>query len=195
MTGVSMQVGANFGNIQANTSYVRRGDAKNGERFGNELGTQSQNQGGANDENLKARNLEQNTQNAQKDSMRLDSVNTPAHATQESATEKLEALEGHPNRVTYGLKVIELMSDQEYQAFLWASEGMSEAEKIMMAQSLYRFTSFYQGKPQEMPSDMQTRNAQKAFGVDPSIMDDFMQRYKNAYEKILYDSALNSHLA
>lgn len=182
-----MQVGANFGNMQVNTSYVRQGDAKNGEKFGHELGSQSQNQGGANNENLKARNLEQNVQ---KDSMRLDSVNTPAHATQESTSEKLETLEEHPNRVTYGLKVIELMSDQEYQAFLWASEGMSEAEKIMMAQSLYRFTSFYQGKPQEMPSDVQTRNAQKAFGVDPSIMDDFVQRYKNAYEKILYDSAL-----
>lgn len=183
-----MQVGANFGTIQ--TNYVRR-DTKGGEKFENELGAESQNAQDKNTQDLgQIANLSQNAQSHE--ARRTEDVQTENSAQDSRA---LETLEGNANRITYGLRVIELMSDQEYQAFLWASEGMSEAEKIMMAQSLYRFTPFYQGKTQEAPSDMQTKNAQKAFGVAPSMVEDFIQRYKNAYEKVLYDSVLNQHLA
>ncbi|MCX2716126.1 hypothetical protein OQH61_00020 [Helicobacter sp. MIT 21-1697] len=101
---------------------------------------------------------------------------------------KFKEIEGNKNRITYGLKVIELMSDEEYRAFLWATEGMSESEKMLFAQSLYRFTAFYQGKEnkdKQSEVDMQKINAQKAFGVEHSIMQDFIQRYKNAYERVL----------
>lgn len=101
---------------------------------------------------------------------------------------KLKDIEGNKNRITYGLKVIELMSDEEYRAFLWATEGMSETEKMLLAQSLYRFTAFYQGKEDkhsESTPDIHKINAQKAFGVEHSMVQDFIQRYKNAYEKVL----------
>ena len=80
------------------------------------------------------------------------------------------------------------MSDEEYRAFLWATEGMSETEKMLLAQSLYRFTAFYQGKEDkhsESTPDIHKINAQKAFGVEHSMVQDFIQRYKNAYEKVL----------
>lgn len=91
------------------------------------------------------------------------------------------------NRITYGLKVIELMSDKEYQAFLWATQDLSESEKILMAQSLYRFTAFYQGKKdntQNQEIDIDKQNAHRAFGVEQSMIENFIQRYKNAYEKL-----------
>lgn len=102
---------------------------------------------------------------------------------------KMEDLQGHKNRITYGLKVLELMSDEEYKAFLWASEGMSEMEKMLMAQSLYRFTEFYQGKDsknmEQSGSNTQKIQAQRAFGVEQKNIDDFINRYKNAYDKVL----------
>ncbi len=102
---------------------------------------------------------------------------------------KMEDLEGHKNRITYGLKVLELMSDEEYKAFLWASEGMSEMEKMLMAQSLYRFTEFYQGRDsknmEQNGLDNQKIQAQRAFGVEQKNIDDFINRYKNAYDKVL----------
>lgn len=107
----------------------------------------------------------------------------------EPNAQKIENLEGHKNRITYGLKVLELMSDEEYKAFLWASEGMSEMEKMLMAQSLYRFTEFYQGKDskntEQMGLDNQKIQAQRAFGVEQKNIDDFINRYKNAYDKVL----------
>ncbi|WP_295698936.1 hypothetical protein [Helicobacter mastomyrinus] len=100
---------------------------------------------------------------------------------------KIQDLDGNTNRITYGLKVIELMSDAEYQAFLWATQDLSESEKILMAQSLYRFTAFYQGKDskQQENIDIHKLNAQRAFGVEHSMIDDFIQRYKNAYDKFM----------
>ena len=97
-------------------------------------------------------------------------------------------LEEHKDRITYGLKVLELMSEEEYQAFLWATQDLSESEKILMAQSLYRFTSFYQGKNFEQgnkETDIQKLNAHRAFGVEHSMMEDFIQRYKNAYSRLM----------
>lgn len=91
------------------------------------------------------------------------------------------------NRITYGLKVLELMSDEEYQAFLWATQDLSESEKILLAQSLYRFTTFYQGKLKHTHEISRDKlNAHRAFGVEQSMIDDFIQRYKNAYDKLLH---------
>ncbi|MDL0079771.1 hypothetical protein [Helicobacter zhangjianzhongii] len=46
-------------------------------------------------------------------------------------------------RETFGLEILEKMSDKEYQVFLRASEGMSEVEKMAAAQTLYIFTESY----------------------------------------------------
>ena len=56
-----------------------------------------------------------------------------------------------------------------------------------MAQSLYRFTAFYQGKDSadDTQLDVQKLNAHKAFGVEHSMIEDFIQRYKNAYGKLM----------
>ncbi len=83
------------------------------------------------------------------------------------------------------------MSEEEYQAFLWATQDLSESEKILMAQSLYRFTAFYQGKDLSQRTQNQEEidadklNAHRAFGVESSMIDNFIQRYKNAYNKLL----------
>ena len=152
-------------------------------------------------------------ENAQKsDNTKLSSESTRAQASAKelqaalertAETESVEKIESkkeasselaHPTRITYGLRVLELMSDEEYQAFLWASEGMSEVEKMRMAQGLYRFTEFYQGKNQQesSPIDIQKLNAQKAFGVEETMMQNFINRYKNAYDRLLETQHLQS---
>lgn len=83
------------------------------------------------------------------------------------------------SRQTYGLLVLELMSDPEYQAFQRATAGMSESDKIIAAQSLYSLTSFYGGKLQEKHDDKVHQNSLKAY---PSAHNqDFINRYKNAF--------------
>ncbi len=82
------------------------------------------------------------------------------------------------SRQTYGLLVLELMSDPEYQAFQRATAGMSESDKIIAAQSLYSLTSFYGGKLQE-EREKTLPNPIKAY---PSAHNqDFINRYKNAF--------------
>lgn len=74
-------------------------------------------------------------------------------------------------RQTYGLLVLELMSDSEYKAFQRATAGMNESEKMIAAQSLYSLTSFYNGKIQE-----------KNQGFYNTIKNsDFINKYKNAF--------------
>lgn len=83
------------------------------------------------------------------------------------------------SRQTYGLLVLELMSDPEYQAFQRATAGMSESDKIIAAQSLYSLTSFYGGKIQEEREEKTLPNPIKAY---PSAHNqDFINRYKNAF--------------
>ncbi|PAF43177.1 hypothetical protein [Helicobacter sp. 11S02596-1] len=90
-------------------------------------------------------------------------------------------------RETYGLLVLELMNDNEYEAFQRATAGMNEGEKMLAAQSLYSLTSFYNGKRspemQDEP-DFYTKNAQKAFGIQPQNLNNFLERYKNAYSTL-----------
>ncbi|OBV28495.1 hypothetical protein BKN38_03380 [Helicobacter sp. CLO-3] len=49
-------------------------------------------------------------------------------------------------RQTFGLGILEQMSDEEYEIFERASAGMSEVEKMAAAQTLYVFTESYQAK-------------------------------------------------
>lgn len=107
--------------------------------------------------------------------------------TQETAKETLIS-DSTPQkeRETYGLLVLELMSNDEYDAFKRATAGMSEGEKMLAAQSLYSLTNFYNGKynaldnPKIDPNPYE-KNAQKAFGIQTQNLNNFLDRYKNAY--------------
>ena len=87
--------------------------------------------------------------------------------------EDIAPVSTNEKRQTYGLLVLELMSDPEYQAFERATAGMSEGDKIIAAQSLYSLTSFYGGKIQE------ERETQKYTPYTQN--QDFITRYKNAF--------------
>lgn len=179
-----MQINANMPQITPNTYARNKNELEpkhNASYIRDNTNTQT------NAQNSRAQSTDatsaQETNNAQ------NTESTKLERTQDEAPKpKIQELEGHKNRITYGLKVLELMSDEEYRAFLWASEGMSETEKMLMAQSLYRFTSFYQGKEKQEELNPQTINAQKAFGIEHSMLQDFIQRYKNAYDKVLQSS-------
>ena len=98
----------------------------------------------------------------------------------------------HPERITYGLRILELMSDEEYRAFVFASQGLSESQKMLMAQGLYRFTDFYQGRKESESAqlDAKMQRQLKAFGAQNSQIEGFINRYKNAYAQILSEGYL-----
>lgn len=73
---------------------------------------------------------------------------------------------GELPRQTYGLSILEEMSDDEYRAFLRATAGMGESEKIFAAQSLYRLNLTYQeqlGKVGKNPYQPQEQDFLQAF--------------------------------
>ncbi len=124
----------------------------------------------------------------------LERGQTPATPKAEKHPEvavEVSKVEREPNglkRETYGFLVLELMSDNEYQAFLRATAGMNENEKRLAAQSLYSLTSFYGGQIQqdkqaEQKIDglkaLQETQMKKALGLDQN----FVNRYKNAYDQ------------
>ncbi|WP_163531812.1 hypothetical protein [Helicobacter suis] len=124
----------------------------------------------------------------------LERGQAPATAKEEKHPEvavEVSKVEREPNglkRETYGFLVLELMSDNEYQAFLRATAGMNENEKRLAAQSLYSLTSFYSGQIQqdkqvEQKIDglkaLQETQLKKALGLDQN----FVNRYKNAYDQ------------
>lgn len=118
-------------------------------------------------------------------------------ATQEVADKQTQNLtkpdeNPHPERITYGLKILELMSDEEYRAFVFASQGLSESQKMLMAQGLYRFTDFYQGRKDTEGASIDATMQQqlKAFGAQNSQIESFITRYKNAYAQILSEGYL-----
>lgn len=92
-----------------------------------------------------------------------DNLSTKNQETVASATPKVAELtklsistedagyELSTSRETYGLMVLELMSDPEYQAFERATVGMTQGEKMVAAQSLYRL------------SELQSQNAKASF--------------------------------
>lgn len=101
----------------------------------------------------------------------------------------------HLGRITYGLAVIEQMSDNEYRAFLRATEGLSESEKMIMAQSLYRFTDFYQGREETANQDPRLQEKYRAFGVSDKEITSFLNRYRNAYMEIASQNISQSNVA
>ena len=111
--------------------------------------------------------------------------------------EKVEgALESDKNRQTYGFAILELMSEKEYQAWLRATAGMSDTEKIAAAHRLYPLADMEKlrpGKPVEkLPSESSNQDAQKSPFVisgnrtnglaTRAVAADFVQRYKNAFD-------------
>lgn len=71
---------------------------------------------------------------------------------QKQAKEALQEItgEGETQRETYGLKVMETMSDQEYQAFIRATGSMDDLGKTRAAQALHMMTSTYESSRQVM---------------------------------------------
>lgn len=77
-------------------------------------------------------------------------------------------------RQTYGLTVLEKMSDDEYHAFLRATAEMSESEKILAAQTFYQIGDLYQTKKTSEKNPYLANNGR-----------DFPSIYQNAYQAIL----------
>ena len=131
------------------------------------------------------------------DAQSLQSQISPLTTTQEIADKQAQNLlktdeNPHPERITYGLRILELMSDEEYRAFVFASQGLSESQKMLMAQGLYRFTDFYQGRKESERAqlDAKMQRQLKAFGAQNSQIEGFINRYKNAYAQILSEGYL-----
>nr|WP_233707198.1 hypothetical protein [Helicobacter bizzozeronii] len=146
------------------------------------------------DREMEVKDIQSNSLHALLNASNLGRSVTPSSPTP-PAQPKVEAVEQvaqvQPDglkRETYGFLVLELMSDNEYQAFLRATAGMNENEKRLAAQSLYSLTSFYGGQIQEDKQTqekidglraLQETQVRKAFGVD----NNFVNRYKNAYNQ------------
>lgn len=81
---------------------------------------------------------------------------TSAKKSQESAESSVLAPK---TRQTFGLGILEQMSDEEYEIFERASAGMSEVEKMAAAQTLYVFTESYQAKTASAQNKSQQNNA------------------------------------
>lgn len=86
--------------------------------------------------------------------------------------EKEENFELSLPRQTYGLSVIEKMSNDEYQAFVRATAEMSESEKILAAQSLYRL------------NELKSQNVHNPYRSIQSDRD-FLKVFHNAHQAIL----------
>lgn len=106
--------------------------------------------------------------NAKQDITKSQAINT--NKTIENTQKNESYHTDDSKRQTYGLLVLELMSDPEYKAFQRATAGMSESEKMLAAQSLYSLTSFYSGKIQN--------KIQNSYNFKNH---DFIARYKNAF--------------
>lgn len=80
---------------------------------------------------------------------------------------------GELPRQTYGLSILEQMSDDEYRAFLRATVEMSESEKIFAAQSLYRLHGVY---------EQQFTKKKNPYQINDQ---DFIQIFQHAYAEVL----------
>lgn len=127
--------------------------------------------------------------------------------------EKLQDSINHAEkRQTYGLAILELMSDQEYQAWLRATAGMTETEKILAVQKLYPladieklknsknlpqeekkiFSDSMQDKDRKATTEPFIINANKLNGIRVfNSNTDFIQRYKNAFENLHLNVDMN----
>ncbi|PAF54468.1 hypothetical protein BKH42_00725 [Helicobacter sp. 13S00482-2] len=125
------------------------------------------------------------TQSSQTEKTHLKSNEKASLEPKKQITNPIESKQ----RETYGLLVLELMSNDEYNAFKRATAGMSEGDKMLAAQSLYSLTNFYNGKYNpDLQQDLKTdsnphqKNAQRAFGIQAQDLNNFLEKYKNAYE-------------
>lgn len=76
--------------------------------------------------------------------------NKPKPKHQEPPIKQAPIDSASKHRETFGLEILEKMSDREYQVFLRASEGLSEVEKMAAAQALYIFTESTQKQAQDL---------------------------------------------
>ena len=104
-------------------------------------------------------------------------LQNPQKLQQSKQSQKISQDVANKSRQTYGMEILELMSDEEYSAFVRASEGMSDGEKLIAAQSLYSLREDYkgQGAPQNAKNPYTKTN--RAFGR----YNDFLERYKAFY--------------
>lgn len=98
-------------------------------------------------------------------------------------------------RETYGLVILELMSDTEYEAWNRATVNMTESEKMLAVQKLYSLADIDRIKKKKQEGEKNHTenednkkpssfivNANKLNGVKVfSDQNDFIQRYKNAF--------------
>ncbi|WP_253248069.1 hypothetical protein [Helicobacter sp. 13S00401-1] len=118
-------------------------------------------------------------------------------------------------RQTYGLNILELMSDKEYSAWIKATLNLNDGEKLLAAQKLYQLadmdklreksklnkpeTSHLESKTSldsKNPNETDTPfiiNANKLNGIKMfNAHNDFVQRYVNAYSNLEQNININS---
>lgn len=127
-------------------------------------------------------------------------------AAKQNEEKSAELNEHETKRQTYGLAILELMSDQEYQAWLRATAGMTETEKMLAVQKLYPLADLEKLKASKhMRADEKQKNLDSVLvnkeidnPIKPFIINanringmkifnansDFIQRYKNEFENI-----------
>lgn len=126
--------------------------------------------------------------------------------------EQLQDSANQTERQTYGLAILELMSDQEYHAWLRATAGMTETEKILAVQKLYPLADIERLKnsknlPQKDKKIFRgsVNTGDKQASTEPFIINanklngikvfnsstDFIQRYKNAFENLHLNVDMN----
>ena len=126
---------------------------------------------------------EKETQQAQ------DTLLRPTRAkSKEPQSSSVGDQEEQTSRETYGLLVLENMSDPEYKAFERATVGMNQSEKMRAAQALYMLNpvggiaAIDQLNLNDFSQTISAnfRQAQKAFGGLASDGYGFLGKYKNA---------------
>lgn len=111
-------------------------------------------------------------------------------AANKSEERHQEELKNNDKRETYGLAILDLMSDDEYRAWQKATDGMNESDKILAVQQLYPLADLNKLKEKihsnQLKEDIKQENKNiningiKAY----SLNNDFIQRYKNAYASL-----------
>lgn len=102
----------------------------------------------------------------------VDRMHKPLIEEKKQSYIKEDPIELSLPRQTYGLSVIEKMSDDEYLAFVRATAEMNESDKILAAQSLYRLNEL---------KNQNTHNPYRSIQNDR----DFLKVFHNAHQAIL----------
>ncbi|MCE3046520.1 hypothetical protein [Helicobacter kayseriensis] len=122
-----------------------------------------------------------NTQTLQSQYLKDANIGDPNQIKEDRASREQEQNSipplGEIQRQTYGLSILERMSDDEYRAFLRATAEMTESEKIFAAQSLYRLNKVYQSQLEKHHNPYQTTQG------------DFLTAFHNAYQEALMHKA------